>query len=155
MRIAVVSDTHLSAPTDWLERAYAAYLAPADAVVHCGDMTGRSAWSFFLQHPCFYCVQGNMDDYQLAVDLPPRLELELAGLKVAVCHGWGYKAGLSRRLYEAFGPEYDIIFFGHTHAREDSQYGATRCINPGSLGEGSLAVVTIEGGKIATEFVTL
>jgi len=95
MRIAVVSDTHLSAPTDWLERAYATYLAPADAVVHCGDMTGRSAWSFFLQHPCFYCVQGNMDDYQLAVDLPPRLELELAGLKVVGGHRRGCKAGLS------------------------------------------------------------
>lgn len=155
MRIAVVSDTHLPAPLDWLERAYAAHLAPADMVIHCGDMTGRSAWSYFLQHPNFQCVQGNMDDYDLAVDLPPRLDLDIEGRKVAVCHGWGYKAGLSRRLYEAFGPGYDIIFFGHTHAREDSQYGKTRCINPGSLREGSLAIVTIADGTIATEFVTL
>jgi putative phosphoesterase len=118
-------------------------------------MTGRAAWSFFLQHPDFHCVQGNMDDWDLAADLPARLDLELGGLRVAACHGWGFKAGLSRRIYDAFGPDYDIIFFGHTHVPEDSRYGRTRCVNPGSLRQGSLALVTLDGGRIDIEFVTL
>ncbi len=155
MRVAVISDTHMSAPTPWLERVYASHLAPADALVHCGDMTGRATWSFFLQHPDFHCVAGNMDDWDLAADLPARLDRELGGLRVAVCHGWGFKVGLSRRLYDAFGPDYGVIFFGHTHVREDTRYGATRCVNPGSLREGSLALATLEDGRIATEFVTV
>jgi len=45
MQIAVISDTHMDAPPHWLDAVYAKWLAPADHLVHCGDITTFTAWS--------------------------------------------------------------------------------------------------------------
>ena len=86
MRLAVLSDTHLSEPTPWFAAVYARHLAGADMVLHCGDTTGVSLWSFLLQHPRFEAVAGNSDSYDLAAELPPLLERDLCGLRLAVTH---------------------------------------------------------------------
>lgn len=155
MLLAVLSDTHLDAPSEWFEGVYETYLAPADMVLHCGDMTGRSTWSYLLRHPNFHCVQGNMDDWNLAPELPPRLELVIEGLNVAATHGWGFRAGLSGRVAAAF-PGRDLVFFGHAHAQEDVTYGSTRVVNPGTCRPGGgLALARIENGRVEVEFVRL
>lgn len=142
MRLAVVSDTHLSAPTPWFEAVYARHLAGADMVLHCGDATSFSLWSYLLQHPRFEAVAGNSDAYDLAASLPAILERAIDGRRVVVVHGWGPRPGLSHRLAEALSDRADVLFFGHSHAFEDTTIGATRLINPGSLRPGgSLALV--------------
>jgi uncharacterized protein len=142
VRLAVISDTHLSAPTPWFEAVYAKYLAPADRLFHCGDSTGLAMWSFLLQHPRFEAVAGNSDASDLAASLPAILERSIAGRRLAVVHGWGPRPGLSGRIAEALGDRADLIFFGHSHAFEDTTSGKTRLINPGSLRPGgSLALV--------------
>lgn len=142
MRLAVLSDTHLSAPTPWFEAVYARHLAGADMVLHCGDATSFSLWSYLLQHPRFEAVAGNSDAYDLASQLPQKLEFSLGSLRVAAVHGWGPRPGLSERIATVFAGQHDLIFFGHSHAFEDVTYGATRLINPGSLRPGgSLALL--------------
>jgi hypothetical protein len=134
MLIAVISDTHLYEPSPRLETVYAEHLAGADAVLHCGDMTSRSTWSFLCQHPKFHAVAGNMDDWALAKELPPRLTLSLDGLTVGLAHGNGLSGRpLSRALAESFGPGYDLVCFGHTHVPEHVAYGPIHLVNPGSL----------------------
>jgi putative phosphoesterase len=140
MRIAVISDTHAGAPTPWMQAVYQAYLEPADVLVHCGDMTGQALWSFFLQHPCFYAVAGNMCEWELSRELEQRVSFTAAGLTVGVVHGWGQdRTGLSRKVAESFGPGYDLICFGHTHTPEWARHGQAWVVNPGSLRESGSA----------------
>lgn len=136
MKIAVISDTHAAGPTPWMEAVYQTYLEHADVLVHCGDVTGRSLWSYFLQHPRFHAVAGNMCEWELSQELPQKHEFTAAGLTVGVTHGWGTdRSGLSRKVADAFGPECDLVCFGHTHTPEWTRHGATWVVNPGSLRE--------------------
>ncbi|MEW5774995.1 MAG: YfcE family phosphodiesterase [Thermodesulfobacteriota bacterium] len=156
MRIAVISDTHIHDPSTRLESVYAEHLASADAVLHCGDMTGRSAWSFLCQHPNFHAVAGNMDDWALVRELPPRLTLRLDDLTVGLAHGDGLAGRpLSRAVAESFGPGYDLVCFGHTHTPEHATYGETHVVNPGALAshESSPTLAIIHTAPFHVEFV--
>lgn len=159
MLIAVISDTHLREPDARLERIFAQHLAPADALLHCGDTTGRSAWSFLAQHPNFHAVAGNMDDWGLAEDLPARLSLDLGPLRVGLAHGHGlFGRPLSRAVAESFGPGFDLLCFGHTHTPEHVTCGTTQVLNPGALAshesDPSLALVRAAPDKtLRIEFV--
>jgi len=156
VRIAVISDTHAHEPTPRLEAVYATYLMGADAVLHCGDMTGRSAWSYLCQHPNFHAVAGNMDDWAMARDLPPRLSLRLGDLTVGLVHGNGLSGRpLSRAVAESFGPGYDLLCFGHTHHAEHVIYGSTHVVNPGALSryESTPTLALIHTSPLRVEFV--
>lgn len=156
MRIAVISDTHLFEPSPRLEAVFAEHLAGADAVLHCGDMTGRSAWFFLCQHPNFFAVAGNMDDWALARELPGRLALSLDGLTIGLAHGHGLSGRpLSRALAESFGPGYDLLCFGHTHTAEHAVYGGVHVVNPGSLAshESTPTLALIDTSPLHVEFV--
>lgn len=143
MRVAVISDSHLNAPSPWFEAVYATHLAPADRIFHCGDHTGYALWSSLLQHPGFESVAGNSDRYDLVAELPPLLERDICGLRVAVLHGWGTREGLPLRIAQAMAGRYDLILFGHSHTATDVHFGDTRLINPGALAPGgSLALLS-------------
>jgi len=155
MLIAVISDSHMGTPPSWLDDVYARWLAPADFLIHCGDITSVSAWSYFMQHPNFLCVRGNCDWDPSLADLKPALTAQVGPLTVGVTHGWGPRSQVPVKVAEAFGPDYDLVCYGHTHARDWSVIGGVRLVNPGSLGEsGSLALVTVaDGGDLRCEFV--
>jgi putative phosphoesterase len=158
MKIAVISDTHLHEPDQWLEAVYEKYLAHADVLVHCGDTTGFSVWSFFNQHPDFHAVRGNMDEWRLSQELSERESFEAGGLKMGAVHGYGFgriKAGISAAL----GADHDVVFFGHTHRREWAEQDGLMLLNPGSLKAsaflaGSMAYLHVDGdGRLEPEFV--
>lgn len=148
LTIAVLSDTHLDAPSEWLATLYERYLAPADLVLHCGDVTGWRTLHFLDAHPRFRAVAGNMDSHLHLAGLPGKLELEFGGLRIGVTHGWGFGHELSKQVAAAF-PGFDLVCFGHTHVYECARHGATTALNPGSCcsprGEGgpSIALVRI------------
>lgn len=147
MLTAVISDSHLRAPNAWFEAVYVRYLAPADRLYHCGDHVGERLWSFLLQHPGFEAVAGNSDSYDLAAQLPTRLDRDLDGLRLSVTHGWGLRQGLAQRIATAFTGSCDLVFFGHSHAAEDRRIGDLRLVNPGALQPGgSLALIESEPG---------
>jgi hypothetical protein len=149
MRIAVLSDTHLQRPTPWIEAVFREHLAPADVVLHCGDMVGRELYEYFsLHHPAFHAVAGNMDEWLLADELKQKDELDLDGLRVGWTHGWGFRGGLAARVAQSFGPGYGLVCFGHTHAFEWTERDGVPLLNPGPCNqheaEPSLALVTYE-----------
>lgn len=149
MRLAVISDTHLVQPSAWLDRLYEEYLAPADALLHCGDITGYATWRFLCRHPAFFAVRGNCD---LAPgfegELKPLLDLALFGLRIGLVHGWGPRSQVPLHVAEAFGPGFDLVCFGHTHVPLWDEIAGVRLLNPGSLGDASrsLALVDIDEG---------
>ena len=158
MKIAVISDTHMGTPPAWLDHVYDTWLGPADTLIHCGDITSVAAWSYFMQHERFICVRGNCDwDPQLVDQLEPMVTARIGNVTVGITHGWGPRSQVPIKAAQAFGPGYDLVCYGHTHARDWSVAGGVRLCNPGSLGEsGSLAVITLrDGGDMDCEFVTV
>lgn len=155
MQIAVISDTHMGNPPAWLDQVYATWLEPADALIHCGDITSVATWSYFMQHDNFICVRGNCDwDPQLVDELAPMITTTLGPLTVGATHGWGPRSQVPVKVAQAFGPEYDLVCYGHTHNRDWSVIEGVQLLNPGSLGEsGSLALVTAKGKDLSCEFI--
>lgn len=156
MRLAVLSDTHLGEPSPWFEEVYARHLAGADLLLHCGDATGFSLWSFLVQHPNFLAVAGNSDAYDLAATLPQKVELPLPGIRATAVHGWGPRPGLAERIARVFVGRYDLVFFGHSHAAEDVVYDGVRLINPGTCRPGgSLALLDGDAAGWDVRFLDL
>ncbi|MBI9078523.1 MAG: YfcE family phosphodiesterase [Pseudodesulfovibrio sp.] len=156
MQIAVISDTHMGNPPFWLEAVYAKWLGPADALVHCGDITSVETWSYFMQHDKFICVRGNCDwDPQLVDQVRPVETVRLGSLTIGATHGWGPRPQVSVKVAQSFGPEYDLVCYGHTHKRDWSVVEGIQLLNPGSLGEsGSLAIVTVgKSNRLSCEFI--
>jgi hypothetical protein len=157
VRLAVISDTHLDEPTDWFRQIFARHLLPAEALIHCGDITGKAVLDFLSHnHPNFHAVAGNTCAWQTAQELPAMLRLCLGGREVGVTHGWGDRGHVPAKVYEAFGPGLDLILFGHTHRQFKMLFGQTLLVNPGSLcpdGEQNPCLAFIDMGKdIVVEF---
>lgn len=156
MKIAVISDTHMGEPSSWLDAVYAKWLEPADALIHCGDITSVTTWSYFMQHENLIGVRGNCDwDPQLVDELEPMRTVTIGTLTVGVTHGWGPRPQVPVKVAQAFGPDLDLVCYGHTHKRDWSIVEGVQLLNPGSLGEfGSLAIVTVgDDGRLDCEFV--
>ncbi|HEX8201329.1 MAG TPA: metallophosphoesterase family protein [Isosphaeraceae bacterium] len=136
MRLGILSDTH-----DQVARTAAAVALlvaeGAEALVHCGDLTGPAVVRACAALPCHY-VLGNNDFDEDAlrraiaatggVFLGRGGELRLEGRRLAVTHG--DSAREVRRLAAA-RPDY--LLLGHSHVPADARDGPTRRINPGAL----------------------
>jgi len=107
-------------------------MAHADAVIHAGDFVTVSVLEEIesLGRPV-HAVHGNVDEPELRRRLPATLEVELAGMRVAVVHDAGPRGGRARRLRELF-PEADCVIFGHTHVPEHTRLTSFEIFNPGS-----------------------
>ena len=134
MRLAVLSDTHLSSPSPRLTEENEARLRHMDAVLHCGDHTEESVWAYLSAHPAFYAVRGNMDPAFGEGLTPGRRSFELAGFSIAAVHGDGLGPGdTAENLLELFRDEADLICFGHTHRRQLLREKDIVVLNPGSF----------------------
>jgi putative phosphoesterase len=137
VRVGILSDTH-----DRLERTARAvallHAAGAEALFHCGDLTGPEIVRLCNVVPCHFAF-GNND-----ADTIPDLERAIAEVK-GVCLGWGGEVALAgKRIAVVHGhltrdvrpllaalPDY--LLSGHSHRAADRRYGPTRRINPGAL----------------------
>ena len=146
MRLGILSDTH-----DQVVRtagAVAQLVAEgAEALIHCGDLTGPAVVRACAALPSYY-VFGNNDYDEDAlrraittaggVCLDRGGEVTFAGRRLAVTHGDSAKE--VRRLAAA-RPDY--LLFGHSHVPVDDREGPTRWINPGALHRASSWTVAI------------
>ena len=132
LRVAVVSDTH--APRFWKGCPFrvAEQLAGVDLVLHAGDVCVPSVLDELAAFAPVHVVRGNNDDDDVgAWGAPDTLELELAGVRVAMIHDAGQKQGRVRRMRRRF-PDADLVVFGHSHIPWDESDGDLRIVNPGS-----------------------
>ena len=141
MILGVLSDSHNHLPAakkalDLLMEGGAQHL------VHCGDF-GADVLDLIhatcLQHGIrAHVAIGNTDFFTGRsarhhvvpgqIDLAEYHSFELAGVACAVYHGHNQRRLLAI-LYEG---SHSLVFTGHTHYRQDEEYGATRLLNPGS-----------------------
>jgi len=129
--VLVVSDTHLGADLGKLPAEVWAAADRSDVILHAGDVVTGELLDALGQRAPVHAVLGN-NDQGLIGRLPDRLELELAGVRVAMVHDSGARAGRERRMRRWF-PEADLVVFGHSHEPIDQEgVDGQRLFNPGS-----------------------
>jgi putative phosphoesterase len=106
-------------------------MVEADLVLHAGDVTAPEALEEMQALAPIRAVLGN-NDTQLMGHLPERLELDLGGVRLAMVHDSGARAGRAGRLHRWF-PEAAVVVFGHSHIPvcEEGVEGQL-LLNPGS-----------------------
>lgn len=133
LRIVVIADTHLrrSWPNRRLPEAARRVLATADVILHAGDITQAEHLDDLALHAPIHAVLGN-NDPELRDVLPETLELDLAGVRIAMIHDSGPARGREARLHERF-PDADVVVFGHSHIPWNAAGEAGQLLfNPGS-----------------------
>jgi len=118
MRIAVLADTHNRLPIHVPRE-----IAGADEIWHLGDVTDEGVVDALLAlgRP-LSVVRGNCD---MNADWPWVLDLEREGFAIRLIHIPPLMAP----------PGTDLLLHGHTHIPRNERIGATRYLNPGSVGQ--------------------
>jgi len=153
LQVAVLADTHIGTGRTLPDEVWQR-LAPAEVILHAGDVTSPDLLDELRALAPLHVVCGN-NDHRLVDQLPERIVVDLAGVEVAMVHDSGTRSGRERRLRRWF-PSAAIVVFGHSHDPVDhlSEDGQ-RLFNPGSPTQRrrqphpSLGWLTIDGGRIA------
>jgi putative phosphoesterase len=154
VRVVVLSDTH--SPRRWkaCPPAVADRLAGADLILHAGDVCTVGVLEQLSEWAPVHAVMGNNDLPEIAAwGAPETLELDLAGLRVAMIHDSGAVPGRAKRLRTRFTTA-DQVDIGHSHKPMDLTEADLRIFNPGSPTDrrrqpfGTLGVLEISDGKL-------
>ena len=156
MRIGILSDTHDQVART--ARAVDLLIAEgAEALVHCGDLTGPEVVAECGRLPSYYVFGNNDFEEDRLRRAMARVGgtclgrggvLVLDGRRVAVTHGDSRRE--VRRL-RALEPDY--LLFGHSHRPTDERDGPTRWINPGALHRATAWTVAVL--DLATDVVAI
>jgi len=132
VNVLVVSDTHLGPETlDRMPPEVWDMAREADVVLHAGDVVHPAVLEELGERGPVHAVLGN-NDHALRGRLPERLQVELAGVRVAMVHDSGLRAGRARRMVQWF-PDADVVVFGHSHEPLVEQVeDGPLLVNPGS-----------------------
>ncbi len=124
-------------------------------ILHAGDVCTADVLRELADYAPVHAVLGNNDGPDVDEwGAPVTLQIELAGLRVAMIHDSGPAAGRLRRMRAAF-PAVDLVVFGHSHIPLDDSSAGLRIFNPGSPTDrrrqphGTLGVLDIADGELA------
>jgi putative phosphoesterase len=133
VRLVLVADTHVPTRARTLPEPLWQDIESADVVVHAGDWVSVDLLDE-VEARCrrLVAVWGNNDGPPLRARLPEVAYADLAGLRLAVVHETGGRAGREVRCERRF-PRTDVLVFGHSHIPWDTTTTAgLRLLNPGS-----------------------
>ena len=133
MRLLIISDTHVPARARDLPGQVWDEVGSADVVIHAGDWVIPALLDELEDRAAqLVGVFGNNDGTELRRRLPDVARVTLDGLRVAVVHETGGKAGRELRADRGY-PDVDLLIFGHSHIPWDTvSPGGLRLLNPGS-----------------------
>jgi putative phosphoesterase len=114
VRIAVISDTHMSGGGRVLPAACLERLRGADLIVHAGDWSDMATLGMVRALGPLVAVFGNVEDPAVRAALPATAEAEVADLRIGVVHNGGPEAGRLERMRRRF-PGVGGVVFGHSH----------------------------------------
>lgn len=131
LRLLVLADTHLRGDLSALPSEVWEQVEVCDVILHAGDVVTADLLDALRARRPVHAVLGN-NDHALVGALPDRLELDLAGVRVAMVHDSGARSGRERRMRRWF-PNADVVVFGHSHEPVDAEGDdGQRLFNPGS-----------------------
>lgn len=161
MRIAVISDTHMPRGERAIPAACLDHCRRSDAILHAGDLFDVPVLELLRGlGPPVHAIYGNVDRPSVCALLPPRLELELGGVRIGMTHAPGPASGRLERLRASF-PGCRAIVFGHTHMPERAERDGVQIFNPGSPTERrrapvhTMGIAHIEDGAISFELLVV
>ena len=164
MAIAILGDTHMPKGARRLPQECVELIRASELVIHTGDFTRLGTLEEIAAiGPPLVAVHGNVDEPALIERLPETTQLELGGVRIALIHDAGPRAGRLNRMRRRF-PDADAVLFGHSHLplHERSPDGALQIFNPGSPTERrrapahSMGTATVTGsGSLELEHVWL
>lgn len=158
MKVAVISDTHLTDVVPEFEQICHRYLKGADLVIHLGDWTDIKVFNYLLRYPLLG-ISGNSDGEAIRKELPPKRLVRVHGYRIGIIHGWGSPYDLVSRLRREF-IDVDVVLFGHSHIPFQMMENGVLWLNPGSVFHGrgeverSLAFLYLEE-RIRVELIML
>jgi putative phosphoesterase len=148
-RVGVISDTHLTQPTEELADLLRGPFRDAAVILHAGDITEMAVLDAFAEKEVI-AVCGNMDSPIVRGRLPAKRIWKAGKFRIGLIHGWGEKQGVEERIRGEF-EGIDCIVYGHTHAPASRRQDGVYYFNPGSfvgrLGVGGKSVGVLELGK--------
>jgi putative phosphoesterase len=161
VEIAIISDTHMPRRGRALPAACVRRLKAADLIVHAGDLMTMGVLEELRSYGKVAAVQGNVDDVEVRMALPQRLDLDLEGARVVVVHDGGPAAGRLERMRLRY-PDTDAVIFGHSHMPlHETGADGFQIFNPGSPTEKRRAPAHTMGlarareGRISFELLAL
>ena len=147
MKLGVLSDTHLSAPSgiagamkhkirntrtlEDLRAIVAEHFSDVERILHAGDFVEEGVMEMLQEFAPLEAVRGNMDGYQLQNALPSHRVIELEGFTIGLVHGDGSPQGIVERVRQHFD-KVDAIVFGHSHQPLNERRDGILYFNPGS-----------------------
>ncbi|PPG40015.1 metallophosphoesterase [Pseudoclavibacter sp. RFBA6] len=131
--LVLIADTHLPKRAKVLPDALWRAIERADVVFHAGDWVDLATLDELeARARRVVGVWGNNDGPELRERLPEVAQVELDGVRFAMTHETGQKAGRERRMDTVF-PDADVLVFGHSHIPWDTVTpNGLRLLNPGS-----------------------
>jgi uncharacterized protein len=154
VKVVVLADTH--APRRWRScpPRVATHLRGADLILHAGDVCTADVLDELAAYAPVLAVRGNNDGPDVAAWVAPdTLETDLGGLRLAMIHDSGPRAGRAVRLRRRF-PDAGLVVFGHSHIPVSEAADGQRIFNPGSPTDrrrqphGTLGVLDIDDGQL-------
>ena len=133
MRLVLLADTHVPKRARDLPAQVWAAVEAADLVVHAGDWVDVALLDRLQDRSrALLACWGNNDGVALRARLPEVARATLGGVRVAVVHETGGRAGREARADLAH-PDTDLLVFGHSHIPWDTRApSGMRLLNPGS-----------------------
>jgi uncharacterized protein len=136
MRLLLLADTHLPKRARDLPAPVWDAVDDVDVVLHAGDWVSVDLLDRLeARSRRLIGCYGNNDGPELRARLPLVHRAELGGVRFAVVHETGSRAGRESRAAADY-PDDDVLVFGHSHIPWDTtainRRGTLRLLNPGS-----------------------
>jgi putative phosphoesterase len=154
VNVGLIADTHGLLRPEVLET-----FAGVEHIVHAGDVGSDEVLERLEVIASVTAVAGNVDG-GLRRRLPDSVELELAGVRVAVIHGHQ----LARRTPAVVAGQFpgaDLVVFGHSHVASVERVEGTLAVNPGAAGPrrfgkpATVALAVLEHGGVEARILEL
>lgn len=161
MQIAIISDTHLPRGLRRIPDSCVERLAAADLVIHAGDFTRISVLRELQAYCPLIAVHGNVDEYDVRLELPETNKVLVDGATISVIHDAGPAHRRIERLRRRF-PDADAVVFGHSHEPlHERAPDGFQIFNPGSPTERrrapdhTMGIAKAENGELTFELLAL
>lgn len=131
-KILLLSDTH-----DCLDKKIISYISKSDQVWHAGDIGSSRVLDNLSELKPLRAVYGNIDGYQVRLQLPEVLFFDCEGISVLMIHIAGYPGrynSKTRDLIIKYKPK--LLICGHSHILKVMQDKKNNHLhmNPGAAG---------------------